>query len=170
MCLSSYRHRDQVQCLVQRGDSCLTLILLIAATISIRLPGRPTSKLPMYCKTQRKDLMTGCWRERMQLIMWEELCFSFHLYQFWQLFHSVLLERSLSSRWTLNKLIHTKNIANTDISFLNEICTFLRFGDICWHNPSDRASLSPLEIILYGLNNRDLQPYYTHKNQSVVRL
>ncbi len=28
----------------------LTLILLIAATISIRLPGRPTSKLPMYCE------------------------------------------------------------------------------------------------------------------------
>lgn len=40
----------------QRGKVCvlqgnLTLILLIAATISIRLPGRPTSKLPMYCKT-----------------------------------------------------------------------------------------------------------------------
>lgn len=29
---------------------CLTLIRLIAATISIRLLGRPTSKLPMYCK------------------------------------------------------------------------------------------------------------------------
>lgn len=34
----------------------LTLILLIAATISIRLPGRPTSKLPMYCKNVRERL------------------------------------------------------------------------------------------------------------------
>lgn len=34
-------------------SKCLTLIRLIAATISIRLLGRPTSKLPIYCKTVR---------------------------------------------------------------------------------------------------------------------